>query len=458
MAKLRTAMDAAFWDLDISTPLVLDGVAKAVPGEPIPLDGARASKSLRIQQLAFLKNGFPLGILPSISPSPNRKEVGALALQSVLGPLGVQNWWVGLIGQIRPKKLISSIKAEVKSAEEWDLSLLKDAARHVLDKSLYAVGLTSQIALPTSTSILLSTESHGERNKRRTKASLFHKLPNHDITVEAAWPQLFIDQKGKYWDVPESISMDCASLVSDSGMRYRFGVHKTVGVPKSVDSYNTESLPGLLPGLCAKAAVSFEKAKEFWRIKETKEDCIIEVEDGQIWRPAYDIRLREPHAAISGIIGATCAAWLHGEKDDKKRRFGADLFSSVCYTFQHGKFREYYGDLTRVDARLDVNSFSALAEKASGLFRTEQQTNQARNELGSPKLNLIVQQQVAGPIVFRVDSKFSLGSSSGRNGPHLEDLIYSLSYSLRLLGSGKVVAWYSGKRKEGMIELRMLEF
>lgn len=66
--------------------------------------------------------------------------------------------------------------------------------------------------------------------------------------------------------------------------------------------------------------------------------------------------------------------------------------------------------------------------------------------------------QVYGPIVFRVDSRVLLDYSSGRRGPHVEDFICSLSYSLRLLESGKVVAWYSPKRKEGMIELRLFEF
>ncbi|CAK9152058.1 unnamed protein product [Ilex paraguariensis] len=65
---------------------------------------------------------------------------------------------------------------------------------------------------------------------------------------------------------------------------------------------------------------------------------------------------------------------------------------------------------------------------------------------------------VAGPIVFRADSRFLIDSSSGRRGPQLEDFMYSLSYSLRLLHSGKVVAWYSPKRKEGMVELRLFEF
>lgn len=64
--------------------------------------------------------------------------------------------------------------------------------------------------------------------------------------------------------------------------------------------------------------------------------------------------------------------------------------------------------------------------------------------------------QVAGPIVYKVDSQFQVGA--GKFGARMEDLIYSLNYSLRLLESGKIVAWYSPKRKEGMIELRVFEF
>lgn len=66
--------------------------------------------------------------------------------------------------------------------------------------------------------------------------------------------------------------------------------------------------------------------------------------------------------------------------------------------------------------------------------------------------------QVAGPIVFRVDSKLLLDSASGKRGPHVEDTIYSLNYSFRLLRSGKAVFWYSPKRKEGMVELQLFEF
>lgn len=66
--------------------------------------------------------------------------------------------------------------------------------------------------------------------------------------------------------------------------------------------------------------------------------------------------------------------------------------------------------------------------------------------------------QVAGPIVFRLDSRFCIDSIYGVPVPKLEDYVLSLDYSLRLLHSGKVVAWYSPKRKEAMVELRLFEF
>lgn len=129
------------------------------------------------------------------------------------------------------------------------------------------------------------------------------QLPSHDITLEAAWPELFIDHKGRYWEVPESISLDLSSLVSESGLRYRFGIHKNGGRPQSVNAINDEAPSALMPGLCAKAAFSYEKNRDFWRRREKRKDSIIETKEGPLWRPSYDICLTEPHAAISGIIG-----------------------------------------------------------------------------------------------------------------------------------------------------------
>lgn len=128
---------------------------------------------------------------------------------------------------------------------------------------------------------------------KHLKRQFSMQLPDHDLTVEAAWPQLFVDHKGKYWDVPESISVDLSSLVSESGLRYRFGIHKNGGNPQAINATDSSPPLSLLPGLCAKAAFTYEKIKYFWRDKEAEEDQ----------RSSYDVRLRKPHAAVSGIIG-----------------------------------------------------------------------------------------------------------------------------------------------------------
>lgn len=83
--------------------------------------------------------------------------------------------WLGLVGQIRPKKLISAIKADVQGAKEWDLPVFKKIAKRFVDKSPYSIGLTSQLALSPSSSVLLSTERHGDGEGRRDRAMLFHQ-------------------------------------------------------------------------------------------------------------------------------------------------------------------------------------------------------------------------------------------------------------------------------------------
>ncbi|KAI3711232.1 hypothetical protein L2E82_41175 [Cichorium intybus] len=429
MANLRTSMDAAFYDLNIATPQTLHGSARSIPGEPAPLDGAPSSKLLRMQQLSFLGRGFPLGIIPSYAPplySSSQKESGSLSLQTLWSKQPAENWWLGLIGQLRPIKLISSIKSEVLDS---DLTFpgFKRVITKFFDKSFYSIGLMSHLDVGPLTSLLVNIEKDGQRKNQRTKALLHHKLPDHDLTLEAAWPELFVDRNGKYWDMPESISLDCLSLISESGLRYRFGIHKNGGAATAVDSGEGPIPASLNPGICAKAAFSYEKSRDLWRIPETKEDLgFVKRDRGKFRNSAYDLRMKEPHASISGILGGNCEAWF----TNTKKPFGADLFGSICFAVQRGKFRKPYGDLTRFDARLDVSSVSSLKS--------------------SSKLNLILQQQIVGPIVFRVNSRVSLGG--------LEDIIYSLNYSMRFLESGKVVAWYSPKRNEGMVEVRLFEF
>lgn len=123
--------------------------------------------------------------------------------------------------------------------------------------------------------------------------------------MEAAWPDLFLDHKGRFWDVPESLNFDVSSLAPESGLRYRFGLHKSKGNPQPVNAAASAESGGdaptsLMPGLCAKAAVSYKANRDLWRPQE-KED-ITEDEDTPVFLP-YDLRLKDPHAAISGIVG-----------------------------------------------------------------------------------------------------------------------------------------------------------
>ncbi|KAM2695435.1 hypothetical protein EV1_039927 [Malus domestica] len=241
-----------------------------------------------------------------------------------------------------------------------------------------------------------------------------------------------------------------SSLVSESGC-----VHKNGGHPQTVNSIVGEAPISLMPGFCANAAFSFEKSQDLWRQNETQEDIMIQKEKGWCWRPSYDMRLKESHAAVSGIFGGSCTAWfqdgynpvavdMRGDKgnfrSNKKRSpFHADFFGCLCYTFQHGKFRELYGDPTRIDTRLDICSAPALAKRVINGLKSSS-ANSATDPMSSPRINLIFQHQIYGSIVFRPDSRVALDSLCWKHAPHIEDFIYSLSYSLRLIRTGKVVA------------------
>lgn len=83
--------------------------------------------------------------------------------------------WLGLVGQFRPKKLISNIKREFSNVDELEVSLFRDTTKHIFDKSLYSVGVCSQLALTPSSSLLWNTERHGERKGLRHKFMLYHK-------------------------------------------------------------------------------------------------------------------------------------------------------------------------------------------------------------------------------------------------------------------------------------------
>ncbi|KAL5974989.1 hypothetical protein ACLOJK_031665 [Asimina triloba] len=229
--------------------------------------------------------------------------------------------WVGSVGQVRPKTLIASLKAEVAAIEDFDLQAIKDIMKHFINKSLYALGSSLPKAATQANPIM--------KNLIGLRDGCRDVLRHHDFMLQAAWPELFIDKKGSYWDVPASISLDLA----------------------------------------------------------TKKSVL--------------------------------------------------------------RFKKVFGDLTRIDARLDI---------CSGKAYTKGKTE--ANPLATPQLNVIFHQQILGGLVFRIDSRIDSSSYSPSEKliPHADDIVYSLCYAVPRMHSGKIVAWYSPERKEGMIELRVFEF
>lgn len=92
------------------------------------------------------------------------------------------------------------------------------------------------------------------------------------------------------------------------------------------------------------------------------------------------------------------AAWITGRgilvNGKKRSPISADAFGSACFTFQKGRFSKLYGDLTRVDARVDVSSASALAKRIFHAVRRSSGGDKSDEALWSPRLNMIFQQQV----------------------------------------------------------------
>lgn len=93
MKKLRWAMDGGFWDLDLSTPKTVDGLARPVPGDLLPLGLPRDIRLSRPKQIDFMQRFMFAPVVPSFSgnPKPGRPGSG-LFLQRVLTlPFG-ENW------------------------------------------------------------------------------------------------------------------------------------------------------------------------------------------------------------------------------------------------------------------------------------------------------------------------------------------------------------------------------
>ncbi|KAH1055229.1 hypothetical protein J1N35_033294 [Gossypium stocksii] len=465
MKKLRWAIDGELWELDASTPRTLEGAARAVPGKALPLGLSRGTKLFRPSQIDFMQRFMAAAFLPSYT-----HDLG-VTIQRVLSIPVSENWSALLLGQFNLRKFLSSLK-ENGGGDGVRKRDLKSIGKLLLDKSLYALGFSSEVLLTPDDTLLLSSDSYYAHNSSsipRKKAVFHHKFPHHNLTVDAAWPALFVDKEtGTYWDVPFSMAIDLASLPLDSGLSYHLCLHHNHGSPKQFQGDPIAQVPAsLFPGISAKCAFSYGKNVDIWRSKAQKLKMV----------QPYDIFLSDPHVSASGTVGASLSAnfgessirLVEDAKDIKhlsyhnptlKSTLLGDIFASVSFTAQHGNFQRLVSDLTRFHVRMDFPSgskfLSGATQLAQDLLNSHQPSPEAVKMI-CPTTSLSLQQQIAGPFSFRVDSGVVIDFKD--KGWHIQadQPVFAIEYALQVLFSAKAVAWYSPKHQEFMVELRFLE-
>ncbi|KAI3423322.1 uncharacterized protein J3R85_011048, partial [Psidium guajava] len=471
MKKLRWAMDGGFWDLDVSTPVTLDGMARPVPGNPLPLGLSRGTRLSRPKQIDFMQRFMVAPFVPSFSGDPARGGSG-FALQRVLTvPFG-ENWFTTLLGQFNLQKFVSSVK-EKGLSQEQDSTWWRGIGRRLQDKSLYALNFCSEILLTPEDTLLVSLEEYGDKRTPRRKAVFHHKFPHHNLLVEAFSPGLFVNKDGTYWDVPLSIAFDLASVASDAGTSYHLSMHQNSGSLRQYEGNETTAIHGapatLLPGTALKGAFSFKKNIDLWRSKATKLKQV----------QPYDFFLSNPHVSASGIVGGAVTASF-GDNAVKshvadisqdhtgicfnapaiKSTLKGDFFAAVAFTAQHGNFQRLFLDLTRFHACLDFPSGSKFLTGAVHLARDlldSRRPNLETLQAICPSATLSLQQQIGGPFSVRVDSRVSVNLKDLDRPVRIDDSVFAIEYALQVLGSAKAVAWYAPKHREFMVELRFFE-
>ncbi|XP_038705110.1 protein TRIGALACTOSYLDIACYLGLYCEROL 4, chloroplastic isoform X2 [Tripterygium wilfordii] len=473
MRKMRWTMDGAggggFWELDMSTPATLEGQARPVPGlgdpVPLPLGLSRGTRLSRPKQVDFLQRFMAAPFVPAFSAASD-----GLSLQRVLTIPFSQNWFATLLGQFNLQKFVYSLKQS-----GGESSGLRKFAHLLRDKSLYALGLYSEILLTPEATLLLGGDAYGDSNNTIRKKTVYHhKFPHHSLTMEATWPSLFVDKSGSYWDVPFTMAVDLASVGSDSnGTSYHLCMHHNSGMPKQFFGGENKSAvtapAALLPGFSLKSAFLFKKNVDIWRSNAQKLRMV----------QPFDIFLSNPHISASGIIGAAVTAsfgdiavkslaecdfehykGIHFSAPAVKSAFIADAFSSLSFTAQHGNFQRLLLDLTRLQTRLDFPSgskfLSGAAHLTLELLNSKQPTIEAVQAI-CPNVTVSLQQQIAGPFSFRVDSGVAVNLKSRDWRIGVENPVFAIEYALQVLGSAKAVAWYSPKQQEFMVELRFFE-
>ncbi|XP_039129654.1 protein TRIGALACTOSYLDIACYLGLYCEROL 4, chloroplastic-like [Dioscorea cayenensis subsp. rotundata] len=458
MRRMRWAVDGGGLELDAETPVTMEGTARAVPGDPLPLGISRGVRITRPKQFDFMHRFMSLPLVPSYSGDVDNGGQGFLFHHNHNLHLR-ENWTLSLLEQFHVQKIFSFIKEKASdhlNKASWSKNIMSNI------HDMFSFGLGTELWFPSDSSLLVETYNI----KKGTRGKVIF---NHEVTqstVGAACPALYVDQDGTYWDVPLSMGVDLASVASPSGINYHLSLQHNSGQPKHLSSQKSQIPLSLLPGLCAKTVISIRRFVDFWRKKEGKLKMV----------QPYDAFLSDPHVSASGTIGAVVSASL-GENSTRflvkdglqqheslnlyfeKQNFAliGDLFATISCTAQHGNFQRLFFDLTRIHARLDFPSGSSFLSGAARVAKQFYHSQRPEPELLCaicPQLTVSLQQQLIGPFSFRADSRIVADT---KNVGRVEGSILAIDWALKVLGSARATAWYSLNNQEFMIELRFFE-
>ncbi|CAD6205413.1 unnamed protein product [Miscanthus lutarioriparius] len=430
------------WELDAETPVTMEGTVRPVPGDPLPLGLSRGYRVTRPKQLDFFHGFMASPLVPTFSATRDGLSVNHAHILYI-----TDNWSSTILEKINVNKLVSVVKEKLANRQE-EASWTKDLKKHLHD--VMSLGVGTEILITPDTTLLL--ELFDIKKGNRGKAMFHHEaknldalnlfgiqlvicgtplyllqLPHHNITLQASWPGLFVDKKGAYWDVPLSLSADLASVGSSSGLSYHLLLRQNSGEPKCFGGDETDDVPiALLPGLCAVASGYLGNYSRRVAIRD-------ETQKSNTFR-MFDERNK-------------CAAF-------------AGLFASVAFTAQYGNFQRLFLDLTRASARFDITSGSLFLCGASRLAQDFFFSRRPDVETFCnicPDVTVSLQQQIVGPLSFRVESSVAIDPRSQDHFVRVDDPIFAIDWAFKILGSAKATAWYSPKLQEAMVELRFYE-
>ncbi|KAK3284675.1 hypothetical protein CYMTET_7687 [Cymbomonas tetramitiformis] len=465
-------MATNFWNQDSVSVKAPNITGRTLPGCPEPLKLFKPSGLDRSVQLHILQRFLHVPCTPSFSQSS-----GGVVVDRVMAHFGHKEWWMSSTLRTRAQSIWSQRHdEEAKPLLDPEMYGFETHGRTSLGRDTVLTAkaefdsLTPLVALvkPNHPAVVESTGTLGETLRRhaRARATLRGKIPLHEVTAEAAINERCVDAAGGYWDLPESLSLDCTSKFDRSPLSYRVGLQKRRKVRTNA-SCDEE------PERCiaAQAAVQVQHKACFWR----RAAQAATPKGTATRRPPYGAVLETPRLALDMGVGALLSCPISSGVQDRLvgiKGVSVGQFGHLGATLQLGSFSRLLCDYTKVCVRLATGAppadLSAPLGNSDELRRTSAHGEAMRRDatigprLANHTLTATLSQQIVGPVRGRMEARFSMDPMESNPSASLQQVkvmetVYGVDVCLPVRGAMRLVAWYSPTRQEAMAEFRLLE-